>query len=64
MCRRTPILAAYAGVPDYCRMHATGTTNLGLPREDFLSPCPAIHAPTISQSMLDAVEAKIELNAR
>ncbi|MDD2701161.1 MAG: restriction endonuclease subunit S [Sideroxydans sp.] len=50
----------------YCRSHATGTTNLGLAREDFLSfPAPE---PTQQQShlaeMLDALEDKFELNRR
>lgn len=50
----------------YCRSHATGTTNLGLAREDFLS-FPALE-PTQQQShlaeTLDALEDKIELNRR
>lgn len=51
---------------DYCRAHATGTTNLGLAREDFLSfPAPE---PTATQGRiagaLNALEEKIELNRR
>lgn len=50
----------------YCRSHATGTTNLGLAREDFLIyPAPE---PTDAQSRLvetlTALEEKIELNRR
>ena len=49
---------------EYCRAHATGTTNLGLAREDFLA-FPALE-PSPSQcstvGMLGAIEAKIELN--
>lgn len=50
----------------YCRAHATGTTNLGLPREDFLAfPAPE---PTRLQrgivETLDVLEDKIELNRR
>lgn len=48
----------------YCRAHATGTTNLGLARDDFLAfPAPE---PTPLQreivETLNALEAKIELN--
>ncbi len=50
----------------YCRAHATGTTNLGLAREDFLAfPAPE---PTPSQrrivNTLGTLEDKIELNRR
>lgn len=50
----------------YCRSHATGTTNLGLAREDFLAfPAPE---PTADQrrivSTLGALDDKIELNRR
>ena len=50
----------------FCRSYATGTTNLGLPRDDFLGfPIPN---PTIERlhlvSVLDALEDKIELNRR
>jgi type I restriction enzyme S subunit len=50
----------------YCRAHATGTTNLGLAREDFLAfPAPE---PTPTQlhivETLGALDRKIELNRR
>jgi type I restriction enzyme S subunit len=50
----------------YCRAHATGTTNLGLARDDFLAfPAPE---PTRAQrrivETLGALEDKIELNRR
>ncbi len=50
----------------YCRAHATGTTNLGLAREDFLAfPAPE---PTPEQlrivEALGALDDKIELNRR
>jgi type I restriction enzyme S subunit len=50
----------------YCRAHATGTTNLGLAREDFLAfPAPE---PTPAQQrvvgILGALDNKIELNRR
>ena len=50
----------------YCRAHATGTTNLGLAREDFLAfPAPE---PTSAQQKivetLSALDEKIELNRR
>jgi len=50
----------------YCGAHATGTTNLGLAREDFLAfPAPE---PTPNQrkivGTLGALDAKIELNRR
>ena len=50
----------------YCRAHATGTTNLGLARGDFLAfPAPA---PTPYQrrivDTLDTLDEKIELNRR
>lgn len=49
---------------DYCRAHATGTTNLGLAREDFLSfPVPE---PTASRlrlaDTLEDLDHKIQLN--
>jgi type I restriction enzyme S subunit len=50
----------------YCRAHATGTTNLGLPREDFLAfPVPPLtqERRTIVES-LQALDDKIELNRR
>jgi type I restriction enzyme S subunit len=50
----------------YCRSHATGTTNLGLSRDDFLA-FPALE-PSSEQlllvEMLGAMEDKIELNRR
>jgi len=51
---------------NYCRAHATGTTNLGLAREDFLAfPAPE---PTSAQRMivgtLEMLDDKIELNRR
>lgn len=51
---------------DYCRAHATGTTNLGLSRDDFLAfPAPE---PTAFQcrvvDALGTIEDKIELNRR
>lgn len=50
----------------YCRAHATGTTNLGLAREDFLSfPVPALterRAHTVEA--LQSLDEKIELNRR
>jgi type I restriction enzyme S subunit len=50
----------------HCRAHATGTTNLGLSREDFLAfPAPE---PTAKQQriadVLTALEEKTELNHR
>jgi len=50
----------------YCRSHSTGTTNLGLSREDFLS----FQIPPQSESrlaiveILNLLEDKIELNRR
>lgn len=51
---------------EYCRGRATGTTNLGLAREDFLAfPAPE---PTLAQdtivAVLNSLEAKVELNRR
>lgn len=51
---------------DYCRAHATGTTNLGLPREDFLSfpvPTPSTEQHRLVET-LRALDDKIELNRR
>lgn len=51
---------------DHCRRHATGTTNLGLAREDFL----AIEVPPLDEGreillqVLQALDDKIELNQR
>lgn len=50
----------------YCRAHATGTTNLGLARDDFLAfpaPEPA-EAQCEMVQLFDAIEDKIELNRR
>jgi type I restriction enzyme S subunit len=57
---RTPIYR------EYCRAHATGTTNLGLPREDFLAfPIPALTASRAELvAFLQALEDKIDLNRR
>ena len=50
----------------YCRACATGTTNLGLPRDDFL----AYPVPTLTRTrrliveLLDALDDKVELNRR
>lgn len=50
----------------YCKAHSTGTTNLGLPREDFLAfPVPELTAGR--RWVVDSVqmvESKIELNRR
>jgi restriction endonuclease S subunit len=50
----------------YCRAHATGTTNLGLAREDFLSF--SAPEPTEAQlrfaAVLARIERKIDLNRR
>lgn len=51
---------------EYCRAHATGTTNLGLSREDFLSfPIPddtAFQRDFVE--LLQSIENKIDLNRR
>ncbi len=50
----------------YCRSHATGTTNLGLAREDFLAfpaPEPTSTQLTITR-ILDTLDDKIEMNRR
>lgn len=59
-CLRTPQYR------EYCRAHATGTTNLGLPREDFLSfQIPALTSTRESLvALLQALDDKIELNRR
>ena len=51
---------------EYCRSHATGTTNLGLSRDDFLAyPVPALNdARQALVGQLDLIEAKIGLNQR
>jgi type I restriction enzyme, S subunit len=50
----------------YCRAHATGTTNLGLAREDFLAF--PVSEPTLTQcrivGTLGTLDDKIELNRR
>jgi type I restriction enzyme, S subunit len=50
----------------YCRAHSTGTTNLGLAREDFLAfPVPELSNTRAKQvKILEALEDKIELNRR
>lgn len=50
----------------YCRSRATGTTNLGLARDDFLAfPAPEpTHAQLRIVQVLSALEDKIELNRR
>ena len=50
----------------YCKAHATGTTNLGLPRDDFLAfPIPPLTPVrrTLLQ-LLQSLDDKIELNRR
>ena len=48
----------------YCRAHATGTTNLGLPRDDFLAFRVPEQTPTrrLIVNALTALDDKIELN--
>ena len=50
----------------YCRSHATGTTNLGLARDDFLAfPAPEPSAEQLGiVDTLTALDDKIELNRR
>ena len=50
----------------YCRAHATGTTNLGLPRDDFLafSIPPLTPSRCILLDLLQGLDDKIELNRR
>jgi type I restriction enzyme, S subunit len=50
----------------FCRAHATGTTNLGLAREDFLAfPVPELSDQRRSiVAVLMAVEEKIDLNRK
>lgn len=45
----------------YCRAHATGTTNLGLPREDFLAfPIPEPSGEVVAKvELLEAIESRI-----
>ena len=51
---------------NYCRAHATGTTNLGLPREDFLAfPAPDPNPMQLRiVETLETLDDKIELNRR
>jgi type I restriction enzyme, S subunit len=44
---------------DYCRAHATGTTNLGLSRDDFLA-FPVVQPTEAVQRLFDSVEENIE----
>ena len=48
----------------YCKAHATGTTNLGLPRDDFLSfPIPTLTPDRRTLfELLQSLDDKIELN--
>ena len=50
----------------YCHAHATGTTNLGLPKDDFLTyPVPPLTpARCRLVELLDALDDNIELNHR
>jgi type I restriction enzyme S subunit len=50
----------------YCRARATGTTNLGLPRDDFLNfPIPQFSSDRqMLIKLLEAFDDKIELNRR
>ncbi len=50
----------------YCRAHATGTTNLGLPREDFLAyELPAATSEVLSLvQFLESIEERITLLGR
>ncbi len=50
----------------YCRSHLTGTTNLGLPRDDFLAfefPAPTPELRSLAEA-LEALDDKIESNRR
>ncbi len=51
---------------EYCKAHATGTTNLGLSRDDFFAfPVPALTPErAVVVDLLQALEDKIELNRR
>ncbi|KPP83621.1 MAG: type I restriction enzyme, S subunit [Rhodobacteraceae bacterium HLUCCO07] len=51
---------------EFCRSHSTGTTNLGLPREDFLSfPIPKETSDRLNLvSLFESIEQKIELNRK
>lgn len=49
----------------YCRSHATGTTNLGLPRHDFLAyeiPLPSLGEQRRIASVLGAFDDMVEVN--
>lgn len=51
----------------HCRAHATGTTNLGLARDDFLSYPVIVPAPAIQSrfdAWIDAVEEQIGVNEK
>ena len=51
---------------EYCKAHATGTTNLGLPRDDFLAfaipPLTPVRRTLLQ--LLQSLDDKIELNRR
>lgn len=49
---------------EYCRAHSTGTTNLGLPRSDFLAfPIPEPSPARLELvDLLQAIDEKIDLN--
>lgn len=52
---------------DYCRAHATGTTNLGLPREDFLAydvPLPALDEQRRIAGVFEALDSLVNHNTR
>ncbi len=51
---------------EYCRSHATGTTTMGLPRDDFFAfefPAPTTHRRVLVE-LLEALEDKIAANAK
>ncbi|WP_272700897.1 restriction endonuclease subunit S [Desulfovibrio sp. Fe33] len=51
---------------EYCKMHATGTTNLGLSRDDFLSyeVPPLTPERAVLVDLLECISRKIALNSR